>query len=119
MKTITNRSPQEFFVLSQPPLLIDVRSKFEYKIFHAPRAVNLSLPRLLLGQIPVLGKYLLPKWFRELPQDTPIAVICLTSHRSSIAAETLAKAGFTQVWNISGGMMEWRKLGLTTTNQSN
>ena len=53
-------------------------------------------------------------WFQELPKDEPIALICLTAHRSPMAAEQLVKAGFTQVYNITGGMMEWRQLGLPT-----
>ena len=35
--------PQEFDQLSNPPRLIDVRSSVEYRMFHAPDAINLSL----------------------------------------------------------------------------
>ncbi|MFM2061711.1 MAG: hypothetical protein RLZZ507_1381 [Cyanobacteriota bacterium] len=114
---VTNISPTEFANLPENPLLIDVRSKFEYGMFHAPGAINLSLPRLLIGMIPGLNRWLYPQWFRNLSKDKPIFLICLTSHRSPIAAEYLVKAGFTKVFNISGGMMEWRKLGLETCTQ--
>jgi rhodanese-related sulfurtransferase len=43
-----------------------------------------------------------------------VAVICLTAHRSPIAAQQLVKSGFTRVYNITGGMVEWRHLGLKT-----
>ncbi|MGJ5631703.1 rhodanese-like domain-containing protein [Nostoc sp. CALU 1950] len=111
---VINISPSEFANLAEPPLLIDVRSKFEYGMFHAPGAINLSLPRLLIGMIPGLRRWLYPQWFRDLPKNESVVVICLTSHRSPIAAEYLLKAGFTKVFNISGGMMEWRRLGLET-----
>ncbi|MEH1866325.1 MAG: rhodanese-like domain-containing protein [Nostoc sp.] len=111
---VINISPSEFANLAEPSLLIDVRSKFEYGMFHAPGAINLSLPRLLIGMIPGLRRWLHPQWFLDLPKNESVAVICLTSHRSPIAAEYLVKTGFTKVFNISGGMMEWRRLELET-----
>lgn len=106
-------SPQEFIELANPPLLIDVRSRFEYNTGHAMGALNLSLPRVLVGRIDRLKKLVLPSWFRELPKEQPIAVICLTAHCSPIVADTLTKEGFPQVLNITGGLREWRRLGLT------
>ncbi|MFP4132611.1 MAG: rhodanese-like domain-containing protein [Halothece sp.] len=108
-------SPKQYQKMARHPILIDVRTIFEYKTGHAPQAVNLSLFRLSFGMIPGLRRLLLPKWFRELPKDQPMAVICLTSHRSPIAAKQLIKAGFSRVYNITGGMMEWQKQGLPTT----
>lgn len=105
-------SPQEFSRLPDPPLLIDVRSRFEYRLGHAPKAVNLSLPRILMGRVPWLQNWVLPQWFRELPKDRPIAVICLTAHRSPMAADALLKSGFQQVFDLTGGMVEWQRLGL-------
>lgn len=110
--SVKDCSPQEFVEYSNPPLLIDVRSGFEYAMGHAPSAMNLSLPRILIGMIPMFRRWVLPQWFQDLPKDKPIAVICLTAHRSPFAAKQLAKAGFTKVFNITGGMMEWRQLGL-------
>lgn len=110
--SVNNISPQEFMELSNPPRLIDVRSEWEYNQFHAPHAINLSLLRLWLGSHSWLRRYVVPQWFQTLPRDEPIALICLTAHRSPIAAEQLMKAGFTKVHNITGGMKEWQKLGL-------
>jgi rhodanese-related sulfurtransferase len=111
---VIDLSPEEFIRLSNPPRLIDVRSSFEYAMFYAPDTVNLSLPRILIGVNSWLRCWVLPQWFQELPKDEPIALICLTSHRSPIVAKQLTKAGFTKVYNITGGMMEWRRLGLPT-----
>jgi rhodanese-related sulfurtransferase len=110
---LVDLSPEEFVQSAQPLHLIDVRSRFEYNQFHAPDAINLSLPRILLGRVPILRNFL-PQWFRQLPKETPIALICLTAHRSPIAAQALVKAGFSQVFNITGGMMAWQKAGLPT-----
>jgi rhodanese-related sulfurtransferase len=109
---VIDLSPQAFIGRNTPLQLIDVRSRFEYDRFHAPTAINLSLPRILIGQVPVLRNWALPQWFRELPKDQPIAVICLTAHRSPMAAQQLLKLGFTHIFNITGGMMAWQKAGL-------
>ena len=91
--SITNISPQEFNRLIDKPLLIDVRSRIEYLSAHVPEAINLSLPRLLMGKMPWF-RWLLPSWFQELSKSQAIAVICLTAHRSPIAANVLVKIGF-------------------------
>ncbi|MEQ8462490.1 rhodanese-like domain-containing protein [Coleofasciculus chthonoplastes] len=116
--SVKDCSPQEFVHSPNQPLLIDVRSGFEYAMGHAPSAINLSLPRIIIGMIPMFRRWVLPQWFQDLPKDKPIAVICLTAHRSPIAAKQLAKAGFAKVFNITGGMVEWRRLGLEIQTNS-
>lgn len=113
---IIDLSAGEFCQQSEPPLLIDVRSSLEFRLFHAPSAKNLSLQRLMLSQIPGLGRWLLPEWFQALPKTQPIAVVCLTSHRSPIVATQLVKQGYEQVYNISGGMMAWKQAQLPTVS---
>ncbi|MDC0834649.1 sulfurtransferase [Leptolyngbya valderiana BDU 20041] len=108
-ETVTDITPQAFVSLPHSPTLIDVRSQLEYAAGHAPNARNLSLPRVMLGSIPLLRKWMWPEWFRSLPKDEPIAIVCLTAHRSPIAAQHLVKQGFSQVYNLSGGMVEWWK----------
>ena len=48
----------------------------------------------------------------EVPEkDTPIVVYCGINQRSPLAAETLAKMGYTDVRNYAPGFFEWRDLG--------
>ncbi|MEA5451893.1 rhodanese-like domain-containing protein [Leptolyngbya sp. CCNP1308] len=107
---VVDLSPTDLAQAPNAPLVIDVRSGLEYRTGHVSEARNLSLPRILLGL--GVSRWFLPQWFRELSLDQPVAVICLTAHRSPIAAKQLIKAGFTTVYNITGGMMEWRRLSL-------
>ncbi len=58
--SVVNLSPLEFTKLSQPPLLIDVRSQLEYATGHAPGALNLSLPRILMGRFLGLRNFFTP-----------------------------------------------------------
>jgi len=40
----------------------------------------------------------------ELPKHDPLAIICGSGYRSSIAASVLQNAGFSRVQNVMGGM---------------
>lgn len=117
MNKVTNITPQKFVKINNQPLLIDVRSRLEYNLGHAPNAQNLSLQRLMLSQLPFMQKIMLPQWFQELPKDKPVAVVCLTAHRSPIAANRLTKLGFQKVMNITGGMREWRSKNLNIVQE--
>ncbi len=48
----------------------------------------------------------------ELPQGRPIAVLCETGIRSAQAIPTLKKLGFSDVFNVSGGIKAWQAAGL-------
>jgi hydroxyacylglutathione hydrolase len=47
----------------------------------------------------------------SLPKDKPIAVACSVGNRSSIGASILKRKGFTEVYNVLGGMTAWTALG--------
>jgi len=63
---------------------------------------------------------LLPQRIAELPfpRSTPVAVICHSGGRSSIAASVLRQHGFTSVANVDGGMVAWRKRGFPVVDAS-
>ena len=64
-------------------------SKVESK--HIEGARHIPLPKLAANLAP-------------LPKDAPLAVMCGSGYRSSIAASLLLARGFTCVQNIMGGM---------------
>lgn len=47
--------------------------------------------------------------------QTPIVVYCGINQRSPLAAATLAKLGYSSVWNYADGVFEWQSAGLPMT----
>jgi hydroxyacylglutathione hydrolase len=51
----------------------------------------------------------------ELPdRGRPLAVVCGTGYRSTVAASVLQRQGFDRVLHVAGGMTAWHKAGLPT-----
>jgi rhodanese-related sulfurtransferase len=78
--------------------ILDVRTQEEYDAEHIR---NSTL-------IPVQD---LSKRLNEVPRDRKILVYCRTGGRSTTASEILVNNGFTQIYNMKGGITEWTKAG--------
>jgi len=86
---------------SDQPIILDVRTPWEYNWFHISGAKN--NPELLID-------------FAELPaasKEDTLIVICMTGHRSPPVAYRLKKQGFKKVYNLTWGMLAWKLLGMT------
>ncbi len=56
----------------------------------------------------------------EYPADKTarIVVYCMSGHMSAIAAEALVQAGYTNVWNLAGGMTAWQEASYPLVGKS-
>ena len=77
--------------------LLDVRESSEYEGGHIEGAVNAPLSSLDANQLPY-------------PKDEPIYVICRSGNRSAQAASQLQDAGYTEIYDVSGGMIAWQSI---------
>ena len=48
----------------------------------------------------------------EVPRDRPVATICGSGYRSSVASSLLQRAGHSRVFNVLGGMQAWTQRDL-------
>jgi len=79
-------------------LVLDVREEVEYKSGHVLNAKLISLGKLH-ERIGELEKY----------RAKPIVVVCRSGARSANACAMLGKQGFSEVYNLAGGMIAWQK----------
>ncbi|MFP3904508.1 MAG: rhodanese-like domain-containing protein [Armatimonadota bacterium] len=94
VQNITAAQLQEMMNDGQPLVLADVRTQEEYDAGHIPGSLHLPLDEIA-------------QWSQTLDPDTRICCICAIGGRSAEAAETLVKAGFSDVYNLTGGMNGW------------
>ncbi|MBX5492440.1 MAG: MBL fold metallo-hydrolase [Chloroflexi bacterium] len=93
-------------LLADPAVqVLDVRMASEWTEGHIERAVHLPLGEL-------------PQRLAALPLDRarPVAVVCGSGYRSSIATSLLKERGFASVWNVLGGMTAWKEAGYPTVD---
>ena len=85
-------------------LLIDVREESEWAKDHLPNAVH-------------LGKGILERDVEERIPDTgaEIVLYCGGGFRSALAADSLGRMGYTNVWSMDGGIRDWRDKGYPLT----
>ena len=51
-------------------------------------------------------------------RDAKMVLYCMSDRMSTIAAEMLVRLGYTNVWNLQGGMVGWRKQGFPLVGAS-
>ncbi|MCI0508154.1 MAG: hypothetical protein L0Z73_18920 [Gammaproteobacteria bacterium] len=87
----------------QNALVLDVRTQEEFSKSHIVNAVNIPMG-LLSDRISEIQSHKLE----------PVILVCQSGNRSIQSARTLKKNEFTQLYNLSGGMMSWRQSNLPT-----
>ncbi len=84
-------------------LFVDVREAHELAAGSAPGAFH--APR---GFLEFLADPDCPMHKPELAQAKKLIIFCATGGRSTLAAKTLRDMGYTEVFNLAGGIAAWK-----------
>jgi rhodanese-related sulfurtransferase len=100
--TVTDVDPAGFADLATDPdaTVLDVRTPQEFAAGHLPGAVNIdSSARDFADAV------------AELPKDGTYLVYCQTANRSGVATDRMTDLGFTDVYDLQGGIVAWANAG--------
>ncbi|WP_346293208.1 MBL fold metallo-hydrolase [Sphaerothrix gracilis] len=81
--------------------VLDVRQQGEWNRGHIQGATFITAAEL-------------PKRLDEVPRDRPVAVVCGSGYRASVAASLLQHHGRESVVNVLGGMSAWKQANYET-----
>jgi phage shock protein E len=90
----------ESFHATEEAVLLDVRTKEEYRTGHIPESINIPLDRIAGVARTVPDK------------DTPLFVYCQSGGRSAQAVTLLKQMGYRKVKNI-GGILSYKGKAVT------
>ncbi|XRE43015.1 hypothetical protein ACIVBQ_001219 [Tenacibaculum discolor] len=91
-------------------ILLDAREPKEFEVSHLKNAMCVGY-----------DFFNLENTLKKLPKNknTKIVVYCSLGIRSEDIAEKLQKEGFTNIFNLYGGIFEWKNQGNITVNLQN
>lgn len=107
MPEVHDIDPTELWEKRQNVAIVDVRRPEEYvgELGHVPGSKLIVLDSL--------GDKL-----SSLPKDKTIVFVCRSGARSGRAAALALEAGFTNVYNMKGGMILWNQKDLQVEGRS-
>jgi len=84
-------------------VVVDIREPSEYAAGHILNSRNVPLKELD-SRVKELARF----------KEKPVIVACDTGNRSRGGVAALKKLGFSQVYNLAGGLGAWQQAGLPT-----
>lgn len=90
-------------------IVLDVRSPEEFSRGHIPNSTSINIAdREFATKVNLMKK------------DKPIYVYCMSGGRSANAVRQMAQMGFTKLYNLQSGILDWNRNGfkLETSNSS-
>ena len=77
--------------------LFDVRTPEEYNLGHINGAVNIDFK----------NEEIFYRSFEKLNKSKPVYLYCRSGNRSKKSADILIELGFSKVYDLKGGFIEW------------
>jgi len=96
--------PEEVNDASDSVIILDTRSAAEYSVSHIAGAQFVNYDELDEAQL------------NSLDKNRPVLVYCTVGYRSEKVGEQLQKLGFKKVYNLYGGLIQWKNAGRQVVN---
>lgn len=95
--------PQEMkeFLSSDDILLVDVRTPKEFNAGHIKNAINVDFKSSKFDEE-----------VQKLDTTKTLVIYCRSGRRSGMSTPDFLKAGFKEVHDLKGGVLNWQKSGL-------
>jgi hydroxyacylglutathione hydrolase len=107
IETLAQMSPEELNRQREQDLVVvDVRADSEWNEDHISGAEHVFLGDITQGKT-------LPD---TVENDQPVAIICGSGYRSTVAASILNMRGYTNLRSVVGGMSAWKDARLPVTS---
>jgi rhodanese-related sulfurtransferase len=100
--TVQSVDPAAFLTTASQPgtVVVDVRTASEYAAGHIQGAINIDV------EAPTFDAEM-----AKLDKNATYAVYCHSGRRSTLATDAMGKAGFTHVYNLTGGIADLQSAG--------
>ncbi len=85
-------------VINKDVQLIDVRTPREYRSGHLGNAINIDFYKT--------NRFV--EAFETLNKEKPVYIYCRSGVRSAKAANKLIAMGFQKIYDLEGGILNWR-----------
>ncbi|MDP5053143.1 MAG: rhodanese-like domain-containing protein [Congregibacter sp.] len=101
-------SPQQAITLvnREDGVFVDLRDAAAFKQGHIVEARHIPLAKLTERRAEL-----------DAFKDKPVILVCKMGQQAATAGKQLREAGFSQVYKMAGGMMEWSSLQLPTVTK--
>ena len=87
--------------------LLDIRSPEEFRVSHLQQSRFIDYDSFELSEL------------KDVPKEDTIVLYCSVGYRSERIGEKLQKAGYEHVYNLYGGIFQWKNEGREVVNMEN
>lgn len=103
---VTNLNVSEFanVLATEDVVILDVRTPAEFSDGHIANAINIDAQS---------GNFAAE--IEALDKTKTYAVYCRSGNRSGTATQIMAEAGFSKLYNMNGGTIDWTNSGFALT----
>ncbi|MGK7393016.1 MAG: rhodanese-like domain-containing protein [Candidatus Cyclobacteriaceae bacterium M3_2C_046] len=98
---------EDMITESEELVILDIRSRPEYRVSKIAGAQFIDYDHFSKKDV------------RHISKDKKIIVYCSVGYRSEKIGEKLLAMGYSQVYNIYGGIFQWKNDGYQVINQEN